>query len=103
MYSFHASASAYIDYWNSAFGQINLDNLATLSWQLIWQAFVQESLRTTAADQDVDLKLNDMLPINDVTREAFSVLGQRVLSVLLLAILVQNVLSPTEQLQMKRI
>ena len=34
-------------------------------------------LRTIAADQDVDLKLNDMLPINDVTREAFSVLGQR--------------------------
>ena len=25
----------------------------------------------------MDLKLNDMLPINDVTREAFSVLGQR--------------------------
>lgn len=77
IYSFHASASAYTDYWNNAFGQIDLNNSATLSRRLIWQAFVQESLRTIAADQDVDLKLNDMLPINDVTREAFSVLGQR--------------------------
>ena len=87
MYSFYASA--YTDYWNNAFGQIDIDNSATLSWQLIWQAFVQEFLRTVAADQDVDLKLNDMLPINDVTREAFSVLDQRVLSMLLVAILVQ--------------
>ena len=30
-YSFHASASAYTDYWNNAFGQIHMENSATLS------------------------------------------------------------------------
>ena len=32
IYSFHASASAYTDYLDNGFGQINLDNSATLSW-----------------------------------------------------------------------
>ena len=31
MHSFHASAAAYTDYWNNAFGQVNLDHMATLS------------------------------------------------------------------------
>ena len=35
MHSFHASAAAYIDYWNNAFGQVNLDHIATLSCRLI--------------------------------------------------------------------
>ena len=35
---------------------------------------IQESIRTVAMEQNVNLKLNNMLPIDDVAREAFAVL-----------------------------
>ena len=40
MYSFHASASAYREYWNNSFG---VDKSFKLSHHHIWQAFIQES------------------------------------------------------------
>ena len=76
MYSFHASAAAYTDYWNNTFGQVNLEYSAKLDHKHIWQAFVQESVRSIAADQDVYLELNENLPIDEVTKEAFNALGQ---------------------------
>ena len=76
MYSFHASAAAYTEYWNITFGQIDLAHSAKLNCQHIWQAFVQESIRSIAADQNVYLELNENLPIDEVTREAFTALGQ---------------------------
>ncbi len=76
MYSFHASAAAYTDYWNNTFGQVNLEYSAKLDRRHIWQAFVQESIRTIAADQNVYLELNENLPIDEVTKAAFTALGQ---------------------------
>lgn len=76
MYSFHASAAAYTDYWNNTFGQVNLEHSAKLDRKHIWQAFVQESIRSIATDQDVYLELNETLPIDEVTKEAFNALGQ---------------------------
>ena len=76
MYSFHASAAAYTDYWNNTFGQADLENSAKLDRKHIWQAFVQESVRSIATDQDVHLELNETLPIDEVTKEAFNALGQ---------------------------
>ena len=76
MYSFHASAAAYTDYWNNTFGQVNLEYSAKLNRHHIWQAFVQESIRTIAADQNVYLELNENLPIDEVTKAAFTALGQ---------------------------
>ena len=76
MYSFHGSAAAYTEYWNNTFGQVNLEYPAKLGRRHIWQAFVQESVRSIAADQDVYLELNENLPIDEVTREAFNALGQ---------------------------
>ena len=75
IYSFHASASAYAEYWNNTFGQVDLNHSAKLDRRHIWQAFVQESIRTIAADQKVHLELKENLPINDVTKEAFNALG----------------------------
>ena len=46
MYSFHASASAYMEYWNNIFG---VEKSFKLSRCHIWQAFVQESTQTIAA------------------------------------------------------
>ena len=76
MYSFHASAAAYTDYWNNTFGQVDLEYSAKLEHRHIWQAFVQESVRYIAADQDVYLELNETLPIDEVTKAAFIALGK---------------------------
>jgi hypothetical protein len=44
MYSFHASANTYCDYWNSTFGSFNPANRLKLGRKQVWQAFVQESI-----------------------------------------------------------
>jgi hypothetical protein len=76
MYSFHASAAAYTDYWNNTFGQVDLEHSIKLNRKHVWQAFVQESVRSIATDQDVYLELNETLPIDEVTKAAFNALGQ---------------------------
>ncbi|KAF8873105.1 hypothetical protein CPB84DRAFT_1690970 [Gymnopilus junonius] len=73
MYNFHASASAYAEFWNNTFETSSV----TVSRALIWQVFVQESVRTIAQKSTVDLELDDNLPIKDVTTGAFSILGER--------------------------
>ena len=59
IYSFHASAAAYTDYWNNTFGQVDFEHSIKLNRRHIWQAFIQESIRNIAADQDVYLELNE--------------------------------------------
>jgi hypothetical protein len=77
MYSFHASAAAYADYWNNAFGQVNSNHTAPLNHRHIWQTFIQESTRVIAANQDHNLTLSESLPIDAVTHAAFNLLGQQ--------------------------
>jgi len=43
MYSFHASAAAYMEYWNNSFGVLQQDKLFKISHRQVWQAFVQET------------------------------------------------------------
>jgi CxC6 like cysteine cluster associated with KDZ transposases len=76
MYSFHGSASAYMEYWNNSFGVLNQDKPLKLSHHHVWQAFVQESIRTIATSAKVNLELNDSLGINEVTKEAFNAPGE---------------------------
>ena len=73
MYSFHASASAYTEFWNNSFKTGNPNKISR--WH-IWQAFVQESIRSIAAISNINLQLQDGLAIDDVTKEAFSLLGE---------------------------
>ena len=73
MYSFHASASAYSQYWNVTYGTKSTN----LSCAHIWQAFVQDSLCTIAAESNIDLELNDPLNITEVTTQAFDLLGEQ--------------------------
>ena len=40
----------------------------------IWQAFVQESIHSIAAASEINLELQDNLAIDDVTKQAFSIL-----------------------------
>jgi hypothetical protein len=72
MYSFHASAAAYTEYWNNSFGSLDFN----FTRHQIWQSFVQESLREISSDCGVELELSDSLSIDEVTQEAFTYLGE---------------------------
>lgn len=73
MYSFHASASAYTEFWNHSFG--NAEKLPILTRRHAWQAFIQESVRTLASAKNQHLEVQDGLSIDDLTKQAFSILG----------------------------
>ena len=72
MYSFHASAAAYTEFWNNSYSE---NSTGKMTRRLIWQAFVQESIRSLGAASELDLVLPDGLPIDDVTKSAFEILG----------------------------
>jgi hypothetical protein len=73
MYHFHGSASAYAAFWNGSFAQ-QMSTIVTR--RHIWQAFIQESIRTIASSSGFDLELQDHLDIEEITKEAFAVLGE---------------------------
>ena len=74
MFNFHASTSAYKESWNNSFHNHQQGNSRKLSHRQIWQAFVQESIRSIASASEISLELQDGLAIDDVTRQAFSML-----------------------------
>jgi hypothetical protein len=71
MYTFHASASAYATYWSNSFAL-----LSKITRRQIWQTFVQESIRMVASASHANLTLPDGLRINDITTQAFAILGE---------------------------
>jgi hypothetical protein len=73
MYHFHGSASAYAAFWNGSFAQ---HTSTVITRRQVWQAFVQESIRTIASSSGFDLELQDHLNIEEITKEAFAVLGE---------------------------
>jgi hypothetical protein len=75
IYSFHASAAAYMEFWNNSYASSNPEAVCMVSRRIIWQAFVQESIRTISLASQQHLTLNDNLSINEVTQEAFNHLG----------------------------
>jgi hypothetical protein len=72
MYNFHASASAYAEYWNNTFGTEQI----SVTRRQIWQAFVQQSVRTIAEECGIDAEFDDGLNIKEVTTQAYSLLGE---------------------------
>ena len=70
MYSFHASANSYCDYWNSTFGSSNPANRLKLGWKQVWQAFFKNP-----SSDDVELETPANLSIDDLTEKAFYELG----------------------------
>ena len=72
MYNFHASASAYAEYWNNTFGTEQI----IITRAHIWQAFVQQSVRTIAEESHIDVEFDDGLNIKEVTTQAFALLGE---------------------------
>ena len=77
MYSFHASSAAYSEFWNDSFWQTQGGDSRKVSRRQIWHTFVQESIRTIASVSNINLELNDALPIQEVTNQAFKILGEK--------------------------
>jgi hypothetical protein len=73
MYNFHASASAYMQFWNDCTSVTSSDVQVTR--RLVWQAFVQESIRTIASIKGINLELRENLNIHEVVSAAFMKLG----------------------------
>jgi hypothetical protein len=72
MYNFHSSASAYAEYWNNTYGTDQI----SITRAHVWQAFVQQSVRTIAEESGIDAEFDDGLNIKEVTTQAFSLLGE---------------------------
>ena len=75
IYSFHASAAAYTEFWNNSYACLNPESTCLVTRRIIWQAFAQESIRDIGLESQQHLTLSDNLSINEVIREAFNHLG----------------------------
>jgi CxC5 like cysteine cluster associated with KDZ transposases len=76
MYSFHASANTYTQYWNNSFGAIDPHNTFKISRKQVWQAFVQHSIRDVASISNTTFETQPNIAIDDLTQHAFAVLGK---------------------------
>ena len=70
-YSFHASVSAYAEFWNNTFQDNQQTKFKQVTCRQIWQAFVQETICPIASASRQDLVLHDSLTIDEVVVEAF--------------------------------
>jgi len=77
IYSFHASSSAYAEFWNDTFWSTQNPQSRKISRRQVWHAFVQESIRRVAGASKHTLELEDKLPIDQVTKEAYNQLGEK--------------------------
>ncbi|KAF8219504.1 hypothetical protein L208DRAFT_1339635, partial [Tricholoma matsutake] len=74
VYHFHASFSAYAEFWNDAIGK---QSSVKVSRDQVWHSFVQESIRSLASSSGIDLELADGLALYQVTKQAFEILGEK--------------------------
>ncbi len=74
IYSFHASASAYTQYWNNSF--MDAGSKKHLGRKQVWQTFIQESIRSIAKSSNIDFEIDSKLAIDEVTEQAFNILGE---------------------------
>jgi hypothetical protein len=74
MYSFHASAASYMDYWNQSFRN---SDMKKLSHRQVWNVFVQESIRLIGGDSNRTLVLPADMGLNEVTKEAYAYFGDK--------------------------
>jgi hypothetical protein len=77
MYSFHGSAAAYTEFWNNSFLKRHSGELEKLNRRQIWKAFIEESTRMLSDDIKKDLILEDNISVEEVTKRAFTELGEK--------------------------
>jgi hypothetical protein len=71
-YSFHASPSAFAEFWTNSVG---VQNSVELTRRHVWQAFVAETIRMIAQDFEYNLTVRKDLPIDSLVAEAYCILG----------------------------
>jgi len=76
IYHFHASASAFAEFWNDTFWSSQKTQSRKISQRQIWHTFIQESMRTVAKSSGVTLEMQNGIPIAEVTKQAFIQLGE---------------------------
>jgi hypothetical protein len=75
MYNFHASTSAFVEFWNMSFRPAQSNSMKITRCH-VWHAFVQETIRQIAKSSGRELELSETLSINEVTQQAFAILGE---------------------------
>ena len=75
MDNLHASTSAFVEFWNMSFRPTQ-SNSRRITRHHIWGTFVQDTIRRVAKASGRDLELPDNLGIDDVTQQAFDILGE---------------------------
>src|ERR1700683_4838968 len=75
IYHFHASSSAFVEFWNDTFCASQKTQSRKISQRQIWHTFVQESMRIVAKSSGVILEMENDIPIAQVTKKAFIRLG----------------------------
>ena len=75
MYHFHASASAFAEFWNDTFWSSQKTQSRKISRRQIWHTFVQESIKTVAKPSGVTVEMPNGISIEEVTKQAFIQLG----------------------------
>ena len=77
IYSFHASSSAFAEFWNDTFWYTQKTQSRKITRRQVWHAFVQESIRSVAHASKYDLEVKDGLPIESLVKEAYNILGEK--------------------------
>jgi hypothetical protein len=75
IYHFHASSSAFAEFWNNTFWSSQTTQSRKISRRQVWHTFVQESMRMVAKSSGVTLEMENGIPIQEVTKQAFVQLG----------------------------
>ncbi|PPQ92923.1 hypothetical protein CVT25_006599, partial [Psilocybe cyanescens] len=71
IYHLHASTSGWVNFFNDTYGT----DCVTLSHHQVQAAFVYESIRQASEMSGIDFIIRDVVSIDEVTEEAFTVLG----------------------------
>ena len=75
IYSFHASAAAYTEFWNNTYACSNPESTCLVTRRIIWKAFIQESVRDIGLALNQHLTVSDNLSMDEVAQKAFNHLG----------------------------
>ena len=74
-YSFHASASAFTQFWNDSYALAHVQGSKLYRAQT-WQAFIQESIRLLASSSVIDFEMRANSNIDDLVLSAFNHIGE---------------------------
>ncbi|KAF8991791.1 hypothetical protein BDQ17DRAFT_1254543, partial [Cyathus striatus] len=76
VYHFHASTAAYTEFWNYTFSNGEENDHPPISRLQVWKAFIHETTRQISVSMNKTLVMPDGLSIQQITTEAYKVLGQ---------------------------